>query len=121
MNRMGLPPPPPRHVSKGGDGAVTVVVVVVVVVEVVAVVVVVVVVVEVVAVVVVVLVVVLLLTTKSHTNRSHVSNIFHMTSNIFKNIFVFCKNRNFLLQKGTIKLTTSRLNNLHLTLQRFNL
>ena len=56
----------------------------------------------VVVVVVEVVLVVLLLTTKSHTNRSHVSNIFHMRNNVFKKIFVFCKKHDFLLQKGTI-------------------
>ena len=65
--------------------------------------------------VVVVVVVVLLLTTKSHTNRSHVSNIFTCVVIYSINIFVFCKKHDFLLQKGTMKLTTARLNNLHLT------
>ena len=37
---------------------------------------------------------------------------FYMRSNIFRNIFVFCKKHDFLLQKGTMKLTTARLNNL---------
>ena len=40
---------------------------------------------------VVVVVVVLLLTTKSHTNRSHVSNIFTCVVIYSINIFVFCK------------------------------
>ena len=70
----------------------------------------------------VVVVVVLLLTTKSHTNRSHVSNIFTCVGIYSINIFVFCKKHDFLLQKGTMKLTTARLNYLHLTLvQRFTL
>ena len=64
---------------------------------------------------VVVVVVVLLLTTKSHTNRSHVSNIFTCVVIYSINIFVFCNIHDFLLQKGTIKLTTARLNYLHLT------
>ena len=47
---------------------------------------------------------------------------FYMRSNKIKNIFVFCKKHDFLLQKGTMKLTTARLNYLHLTLvQRFTL
>ena len=72
--------------------------------------------------VVVVVVVVLLLTTKSHTKRSHVSNIFTCVVIYSVNIFVFCKKDDFLLQKGTMKLTTARLNYLHLTsLQRFTL
>ena len=67
--------------------------------------------------VVVVVVVVLLLTTKSHTNRSHVSNIFTCVVIYSINIFVFCKKHDFLLQKGTMKLTltAARLNYLHLT------
>ena len=64
---------------------------------------------------VVVVVVVLLLTTKSHTNRSHVLNIFTCVVIYSINIFVFCKKHDFLLQKGTMKLTTARLNYLHLT------
>ena len=51
-----------------------------------------------------VVVVILLLTTKSHTNRSNVLNIFYMRTKIFKNIFVFCRKHDFLLQKGTMKL-----------------
>ena len=66
-------------------------------------------------VVVVVVVVVLLLTTKSHTNRSHVSNIFTCVVIYSIDIFVFCKKHDFLLQKGTMKLTTAKLKYLHLT------
>ena len=61
-----------------------------------------------------VVVVVLLLTTKSHTDRSHVSNIFTCVVIYSIDIFVFCKKHDFLLQKGTMKLT-ARLNYLHLT------
>ena len=63
----------------------------------------------------VVVVVVLLLTAKSHTNRSHVSNIFTCVVIYLINIFVFCKKHDFLLQKGTMKLTAARLNYQHLT------
>ena len=63
----------------------------------------------------VVVVVVLLLTAKSHTNRSHVSNIFTCVVIYLINIFVFCKKHDFLLQKSTMKLTAARLNYLHLT------
>ena len=63
----------------------------------------------------IVVAVVLLLTTTSHTNRSHVSNIFTCVVIYSINIFVFCKKHDFLLQKGTMKLTAARLNYLHLT------
>ena len=57
-----------------------------------------------------VVVVVLLLTAKSHTNRSHLSNIFTCVVIYLINIFVFCKKHDFILQKGTMRLTAARLN-----------
>ena len=67
-----------------------------------------------------VIVVVVLLTTKSHTNRSHVLNIFDMRRNIFKNIFVFCKKHDFLLQLEGHHETNNRLNYLHLSRTFYN-